>query len=350
MGIVASTLLAIQIKVFELLFNVLAEKLTQWENHKLQGAHYNSWAMKLFVFYCINYYYAFFHIMIFQRMSPAGCPPGGCLHMLKTQLFLVYISVLLSEVVQVKLCELGVWFSQTQELYFVRQRLRKEAAERGEEYNGEVPILSLLEVQAKFCEYKEREQIQTMTQMVISLGFLLLFGAVAPIMTLPCVCVFACYFRMNARQLTHSAKRPFPWNLSSIGSWTYAMEVLRGAGVFVTAFLLVTQEGVFEGADITAKLFGALAFICAARVTRPIVNVVLACPDDSTSMLSHRQTHVLNMLRKVILESTPSTPGGSTSASSLRKVPSNVKSNVDWAALPTLVSAPDSHSSALLKS
>merc|ERR1719329_950150 len=86
MNMVASICLAIQIKVFELTFNVMANSLNEWQNHKYHGTHYDSLLLKQFCFRFVNSYATFFYLALKQRHTASGCPEGGCLLVLQTQL------------------------------------------------------------------------------------------------------------------------------------------------------------------------------------------------------------------------------------------------------------------------
>merc|ERR1719491_595460 len=61
-----AVLLAIQIKVFELLFHAMATRLTELENHKFQRDWYDSFLWKKFIFYAVNSYYPFFYLSVIQ--------------------------------------------------------------------------------------------------------------------------------------------------------------------------------------------------------------------------------------------------------------------------------------------
>ena len=61
-----SIMLAVQIKLFELIFHSMAMCLTHYENHQFQQEWYDSFLWKKFAFYSVNSYYPFFYLTVIQ--------------------------------------------------------------------------------------------------------------------------------------------------------------------------------------------------------------------------------------------------------------------------------------------
>merc|ERR1740138_998756 len=69
MGLVSSAILAMLIKFFSVIFEIIVPKLVDFENHKYQEDYFNSYVWKLFLFDYVNNYSAFF----FLTMTKAEC-------------------------------------------------------------------------------------------------------------------------------------------------------------------------------------------------------------------------------------------------------------------------------------
>jgi len=301
MRMVANTLLAIQMYVLGELFAWAAERLTHWENHKYQGGHYNSYVMKLFCFYFVNNYYPFIHMIFFQENTKAGCPPQGCLLMARTQLIQVYLILVLVSLGKALMVDWRAHLFVAWEEHMARR-----------EAGGDK--LTLLEKQRVFGEFKEREQVELMVELVISLGFVTLFGALAPGTVVLCCIVFVFHMRVSSFLLTHCLQRPFPWHLAGIGSWMVAIDVMRTLGVLLTGYLMVAhKESPFVSATLSAKLSAYLIFVVSAVVLREIVALLLPAPDETTHVLSLRRQHVESRICKAVLsqrkEDTPRKTG-----------------------------------------
>jgi anoctamin-10/anoctamin-7 len=70
---------AIQIKVMNTIYRVVARKLTDWENHETDSLYNDSLAIKLFLFQFVNSYNSLFYIA-FLKSSLEGCIDGDCMH------------------------------------------------------------------------------------------------------------------------------------------------------------------------------------------------------------------------------------------------------------------------------
>merc|ERR1719262_364156 len=91
-------ILSAQIKIFEFSWNSIAPWLTEFENHKYPNDFYNSYLWKSFLFQAVNSYAAFMYTAVNLRFTKSGCPPGGCLPLLRTQLILIQIILSMSHV------------------------------------------------------------------------------------------------------------------------------------------------------------------------------------------------------------------------------------------------------------
>lgn len=293
LGTTAALLLGVQMKLFEMLFNKIAEALTQWENHKFQSGHYNSYVIKLFAFNFVNYYYAFIHVLFLQEYSPAGCPEGGCLHMVKDKLIDVYFFLVVVSMLKAILVDWRVKLHQEYEAYNMRSRNAMEQVER----------LTLLEKQTMFGEFKEPEQCDMMVQLVVSLGFVLLFGAFVPAVVLLSGFIFAFHLRMVSILLTTCVQRTFPWNLSGIGSWNHAINGMWMLGVLFNASVLVmNEEGIFGAMPLATKLAVFLIFVLLSLATRVVLGLVLDCPDAQSRLMILRRKHVVQTLNRLVLQ------------------------------------------------
>merc|ERR1719428_1576518 len=66
------------------------------------------------------------------------------------------------------------------------------------------------EEQGKYSEFRMRQQIENMLQLVLALGYVLIFGAVVPLLVPLCLVEFIVQLRASAFLLTLTAKRAVP--------------------------------------------------------------------------------------------------------------------------------------------
>merc|ERR1719387_1525816 len=136
---------------------------------------------------------SFFYIAIKQRYTTLGCPAGGCLAFLRKQLIIVQVVLSLSRIAEIIAYSLWVRYTLWRELKQL-QKDRRESGMMGEEEEIE-NVRCYAEEQGKYAKFGLREQISGMNQCVISLGFVILFGAIAPIMVPFSLAVFMVQLR-----------------------------------------------------------------------------------------------------------------------------------------------------------
>merc|ERR1719162_1326383 len=175
---------AIMVQVFTQIFNWMAEALTLGENHKFQDDFYTSYLKKMFIFQLVNQYSAFFYIAVKQQFTTAGCPDDDCVALIQQSLPMTLLVLAIMGVVQLVMGTLKVKFALWYEQYQMRSNVRYAD-------NHEDTVYSYVEEQGKYGDFRVREQIELMTQLSLTLGYVLIFGAIAPRIVPICFVVFA---------------------------------------------------------------------------------------------------------------------------------------------------------------
>jgi hypothetical protein len=280
----ATIVQAIMVQVFTQIYNVMAEQLTLAENHQFQTDYYNSYLKKLFVFQFVNQYCAFFYIGVKQQATELGCVDDDCVGMIKTQLPTTLAVLALMRVVQVVLATLKVKFA----LWWESRGIVNEG--------GEPPIYSYIEEQSKYGEYRIREQIEVMTQLCLTLGYVLIFGAVAPRIVPLCFLVFACQLRAGAVLVCTAAYRTVPRMAVGIGPWVNVIQCLLTAGCIFTGYLLVQFGPLFHGTLMLTKLTGLLLYGLCVLVLWEFIDLVFPPECPAKKILEGRRNYVKQKL------------------------------------------------------
>jgi len=281
MDVTASICLSIQIVVFGVIFSILTPILTDWENHKYQNTYYDSYLWKQILFQTVNSYTAFLYLSVKQRHTAARCPPGGCMVVLKKQLLVTLIILSVSRIAEVIIAS-----------YVVKFKLWLEAYQM-----GDMSVKRFYtERQSKLATYRLREQIQAMTQLVISLGFVLLFGVVAPVTVPLCLAVFMVQLRASAFLLLRYTIRPLPRKQFGIGRWRAVVQALMRGGVLFTAFLLVEFNKSLRETPLITKMTVIVLFCLGMEVVWICVDAFCPSQAEETEVLIARRTCVTNVL------------------------------------------------------
>jgi hypothetical protein len=292
----ASIVLAIIIQIFTQIFNILAEVLTNAENHQFQLAYYNSYLLKMFFFQFINQYSAFFYIAIKQQFTPAGCPridmyDNDCVGLLNEQLPMTLVVLTFTRVIQVVvatvLVKLNFWWEDYQ--------MRKKGLE--------VVPRSFLEEQGKFGPYRVREQIEASTQLALTLGFVLIFGVVAPRIAFLSLIVFMVQLRAGAVQVCTAANRTMPRQSNGIGPLKQAVDFLAVVGVIFTGYLIVNFGPLFEGTLILTRVSAVLVWFLLVGTLWFLVDFFVSPENSSKDILEARRAHVKKRITEKMSDS-----------------------------------------------
>lgn len=281
MGLVSSLILSLGIKIFEFTFQHLATKLTEYENHKYDCDFHDSLLWKLFLFSFVNNYSAFFFMTI--RNAWRGCL-DECLEVSRNQVTLTLIVLGICSVVQM----LMERFMVVLNLWWEVRQLKKTGKE--------VPTRFMVEEQAKYSKVTETVEVQNMQNLVVSLGYVFLFGGVSAAVVPYSLVVFAVQLRAFAIMLCTCAQRPFPYQSFGIGNWQFCIRFLMSVGVMYAGFMFVAYGAAFRGSSVRAKMTGMLLYGLFVLVVWEFINLVFPADDKDRMLMIQRRGYVQRRL------------------------------------------------------
>jgi len=287
MTITASVIQAIMIQIFTQIYNWMAEALTLAENHKFQTNFYTSYLKKMFIFQLVNQYSAFFYIAVKQQFTPKGCPDDDCIGLIKSALPVTLSILAVMQIVQVLLATLIVKFS----LWWETRQMKK---------NGDDdPVYSYVEEQGKYGQFRIREQIEVMSQLSLTLGYILIFGCVAPRIVPLCLLVFMIQLRAGGVLMTTAVNRTVPRMTVGIGPWNEVFYFLMLLGVLFSAYLLVQFAPLFHGTLLLTKMTGFFLYCFLIGLLWVVTD--LACPpsDPRSALLDDRRSAVEHVVMQI---------------------------------------------------
>lgn len=233
----------------------------------------------------------FFYLALKQRYTTTGCP-GGCLLLLRKQL--------VTSLILLSLVRIGEAVFTT---LLVRFKLWREEQVRQQELNTEErPKLCYAEIQSNYAEFRIREQIEMMSQLVVSLGFVIMFGSVAPLIVPFSLLVFVVNLRIEAFLLMTASKRPFPRRAYGIEAWTMVIRAIRGIGALFSAYLLAVYGAMFRGQETITRLSGMFAFCLFVLIIWALVDLVFPSTSPEADLLKERREYVKNRLMEKCAE------------------------------------------------
>jgi hypothetical protein len=219
-----SVAFSIQILVYQLLWDAITVKLVQLANPRTDAEAKDLAVQYLFPFSFISTYAnILFHA--FWTSWGEDCMKDNCMVIMRPSLYQVVLPALLAQVVSMLKPYAMYRWSLYSEVRALRQKAGKDVD----------PKRSFVEAQAKRPDFSTAELNSEMNVMIILIGYVLLFGFVAPCITIAVMITFLAKIRIDAFKLCsvyqrivpsrHSASGLGEWNtvlrrVVSIGRWT----------------------------------------------------------------------------------------------------------------------------------
>jgi len=250
-GIVGGIANAIVIILMNLLWKIVATKLTDWENHRTHSEYENNLIFKIFLFYFVNSYLCLYYIAFFKNgfqffdsqssdlldacksslgnngyvVRSFNIISGGCVDELTLQL----ITILATNITIGQAREVAIpWLLGKLQLLFLAKKMHLEVAQKKAlppwEKEGKKPLFP-----GTFDEYSE---------MIIQYGYITLFAAAFPLAPLLAVVNNIVEIRTDAFKLLTAHSRPRYQGAQNIGTWFQILEVLGVLAVITNCLLI----------------------------------------------------------------------------------------------------------------
>lgn len=286
-NLIMSIMLSLQINASNALFGWIAEKLTEFENHRWESTHYSSFMCKEIAFHFVNDYFPFVWLatqlafpLLDSNVTTEAVTQGLVLLRHELSMTLTVLSI-------------GHIFSLVFAVLSVRLRLWNKGYIKAHDSS------TFLEKQSFREEYDYKRQCWCMLQPVVSLGHVMLFGTVAPIAVPLCLLVFLISRYTSVIHITTYSKRPLPYLGIGIGPWQSALKGLMHFGVFITGSLLTVFGDAFVGTPLITKTVGLILFSLSTIIIWGIVDAIVPPNESSSDVLTTLRNHVKKAVRHV---------------------------------------------------
>lgn len=220
-GYTAAAVNAVQIQILNLVYQKIAEKLNEWENHRTDTMYQDNLIAKVFLFQFINSYFSLFYIAFLKNNvsifgSDIGCLTNprsltpdlpDCLGELQSQLGVIFATRLVVGNVTEILVPYISWYRQ------------RRAAEKANELDDRSPA----ERQNNLADY---ETFHDYAEMVIQFGYVTLFVVAFPIAPLMALISNYVEIRVDSFKLLDRSCRPEPRGAEDIGTWYRILEIM----------------------------------------------------------------------------------------------------------------------------
>ncbi|CAG2218074.1 unnamed protein product [Mytilus edulis] len=252
---IASSLLnTISILVLSKLYNLLARKLTFWENHRTQTSFDNALIIKMFAFEFVNNYSSCFYIAFFQRgvyflnrfgeegilglggNYPDSCEPdGNCMSELTFQILILTICKPLPKFFTdiVLLWVRLLWIKRLKSCWNGKVGVQEEDPVQKED-PVQLTFIQIESLKPPLDDFTMEEY----TEKIIQYGFLMLFAASLPIAPLIVIITNLIDMRIDAYRLLWLYRRPVAKRAQDIGIWYIILQFVNICGVISNGCLI----------------------------------------------------------------------------------------------------------------
>lgn len=271
--LILAVLNVIQIFMFNFIYNIIAYKMTDFENHKTYSSYENSLASKIFIFQFVNSFNSLIIIAFLKRLIDFM---GGCVKTLQfgqevstfnycdEELEYQMITIALLNFFK-NFSELGIpWLRNKYKTYTSKKKGNLEAHDEEKcdeleslrkniEYQNNLNNFNKGFLDATFDDYLE---------ITIQFGYVTLFAMSFPLLPIIAFLTNITENEVDKTKLLRLSKRPNPISVSTIGGWFYVFETISFLAIFFNVGILVFTSNNFYELELFWKwiLFMFLVF------------------------------------------------------------------------------------------
>lgn len=267
-GTLFGFLSAIQIEVFNRLFEYIAHRTTVWENHRTQRDFENSYVIKSFMYQMVNNYASIAYVAFFQS-TLEGCyileadgskRSYSCMYDLRVQLATIYLTHSVWNVMTLLQAEV----SSARK----KRESRKLEEEWRQSWQHDIHNPATLRMQIEHEFERESYQLKNLDrtfvdyqELMIQYGYVTLFAVAFPLAPLLAFLNNVFELRVARYRLLKLTRRPIPASAQGIGSWLHVLDTMTTVSVLTNSALLCFTLNAFDDqlAGVTVdpiELFG----------------------------------------------------------------------------------------------
>jgi len=270
------------IVTFNIIYNFVAIKLTDWENHRTETEYEDALIVKKFAFQFVNSYISLFYIAFFKStgiVPNSSCMNDDCAFELGYQLLFIFAV----QIIWGQFAETGLpWIISRLKIKHEDYNLKKQLG------TTEVAEISNIEGQAKLSPYTGL--MDDYNELMIQLGYVTLFTAAFPLAPLAALINNLIEVRTDAIKYMWGTQRPYYQGAEDLGSWGPIMNFMTVCSVLTNMGVILWTSDVWdlEVVIIVEHFIFALRFL--------IDNWISDIPDDLVREISKQE-----FLRRAIM-------------------------------------------------
>lgn len=291
------------INVLNNVYRIVAEKLTEWENHETETAHRNSVVLKRFLFEAFDCYIALFYLAFYERNVDK----------LRLELVAIFQIDTLRRVFLESVVPLAMHRLSKKSNAHGRNDIRFQSHSASSPTS--IPIPTDNEV-LETLELEVYESFDDMMEIVIQVGYVCLFASAYPLASSLSILANWIEIRSDAFKLAYVCQRSFTFRQSSLGMWKTLLSCVIWSSALTNCLIagFTSHQLVyyFDGGDNAASkssytptfvIFGLEHVLIVLGLL--IYAVVPAVPERIQEELERRQYLRMKESRETTSTSTP---------------------------------------------
>ena len=225
-------------------FEIIAYKLTDYENYRTDSEYQDALVNKLFTFEIVNCNAPLWYVGFLKGFIGFSCSRNSCLGDLATTLVTIFLTNLLTRVIQ----EVGVRkISMMHE-----QRLFLQNTEPGS-------VMSPIEEQYSLAEASLKNTMRDYMSLVVQFNYAVMYVAAFPLA--PFLALVSAYvqLRIDAWKFVLTHRRPIPKSAEDIGTWEDCLNLLSVIAIVSNFGVMFFTSRFFENTTWQGRW---IMFIC----------------------------------------------------------------------------------------
>ena len=224
--LVYGLLTGLQINFFNVGYNIIAKRLTNFENHETMQEHNDSLIIKLFIFRFINSYLTLLKIALLHK----DCDNNSCMSQLGYQLIIILSTSIVFNLIELAIPWIKFWI-RTHEGPLLRRSIF-------ESVHGD-----LIELERQSLMEPYDYAINDFMEILTNYGYIALFGSSHHLVGILALIGLLVENRVDAIKLCSVLKRPEPYKIDNIGVWKKLFLFVSLSGIFTNLALGIFTSG-----------------------------------------------------------------------------------------------------------
>jgi anoctamin-10 len=280
-GIVTfQVILAALMETTNVLLQMVAEWLTDRENHRSQTDHEIHLLGKIIGLKFVNSFFVLYYIAFFRNHSwlfgaSLSCLRNDCFLDLQAQLAIIIVFRLTAmNIIQYSWPRVLEWYRRQDRADSCSRACNKtcEALPCARQH-GKIELADLSSAEIE-CTKEPYTALSDFDEVLISHGYASFFAVTTPWVCAATMIWAVCEILLDTRTLARGMRRPFPVRRRDANPWTLALEVYGVSAALTNIMLLVFVSDQFDGWDFSHKLVLFVYLVHLVMILKPVIKYI----------------------------------------------------------------------------